>query len=673
MHYICKKETTMSIQNIRVLICMMFLLAFCGNSFGQLDGQQFHKIDILDGLTDNSVLHILQLPDSRMAITTQKCINIYDGSHFRYIASADKYKRELPGYHGAYHAYVDVSNMLWVKEHTHVYCFDLKHFSYVEDIDSIFLSRGAEEDVSDLFIDSKHHLWLVTEQGKIKRVDGAPLEITLPKGKGELQDMDETEDGLFLFFSNSCVACYDAVTGRKRYEATCLNADEATKYSSSSLVVGGSNGRFYQLRDGYAGGICLMFNSASRQWQELFRSPETLHTICVAPPSSGSYAKQAFVTSKTKMRQIDLETLQITEINQIDLEGKNISADRMNTVFCDSQGGLWLGSYSNGILYSHPSLVDDAFIPQTLCPLLTEVTVCGKKLHCGDELMPMSEAYTHEISLPSSQNTLLLEYSALNYPVPLSTTYYYKVYEEGEDEGEKPWIEATYGNEAVGKDGILRIFLENLKPGTHHLEVRAGSNTDVSPHRLTINIEPSWWLSLPAIAGFSVVILLLAGLLAHRAHRRYRHNLKMKYEEKILLTRLQTLIERFDMEASETAGISEDRNEADAETDDFVRKAVELVEKNIGVRGYNVEQLSRDMCMERTGLYKRMTELMDKTPSLFIRSIRLKKAAALLMQGDLTVNEVAEQTGFSSSSHMSRCFMAEWGCTPTEYVRKHSL
>ena len=161
-------------------------------------------------------------------------------------------------------------------------------------------------------------------------------------------------------------------------------------------------------------------------------------------------------------------------------------------------------------------------------------------------------------------------------------------------------------------------------------------------------------------------------MVAYGIYRRYRHALKVRYEEQILLTRLQTLIERFDMEASATAEMASPGKEDDSEVDDFVRKAVELVEKNIGTKGYNVEQLSRDMCMERTGLYKRMTELMDKTPSLFIRSIRLQKAASLLMKGGLTVTEVAEQTGFSSSSHMSRCFQAEWGCTPMEYVRSHS-
>ena len=47
----------------------------------------------------------------------------------------------------------------------------------------------------------------------------------------------------------------------------------------------------------------------------------------------------------------------------------------------------------------------------------------------------------------------------------------------------------------------------------------------------------------------------------------------------------------------------------DAADRDFVAKAVEAVERNIANPSYSVSQLSSDMCMERTGLYKRLVTL----------------------------------------------------------------
>ena len=83
---------------------------------------------------------------------------------------------------------------------------------------------------------------------------------------------------------------------------------------------------------------------------------------------------------------------------------------------------------------------------------------------------------------------------------------------------------------------------------------------------------------------------------------------------------------------------------------------------------YGVEQLAHDLCMERTGLYKKLTTLTDTTPVALIRSVRLRRAAALLQEGTLTVNEIAERTGFSSPSYFTKCFKKEFGVLPSEYM-----
>ncbi|HTG64988.1 MAG TPA: helix-turn-helix transcriptional regulator, partial [Flavobacterium sp.] len=102
----------------------------------------------------------------------------------------------------------------------------------------------------------------------------------------------------------------------------------------------------------------------------------------------------------------------------------------------------------------------------------------------------------------------------------------------------------------------------------------------------------------------------------------------------------------------------------------FLTRALELVEKNLEVADYSVEQLSRDLCMDRTGLYRKLISLLDKSPSLFIRNIRLQKAAALLLEGEYNISEITEKVGFSSSSYLSKCFQEVYGCRPSEYAEK---
>ena len=92
-----------------------------------------------------------------------------------------------------------------------------------------------------------------------------------------------------------------------------------------------------------------------------------------------------------------------------------------------------------------------------------------------------------------------------------------------------------------------------------------------------------------------------------------------------------------------------------------------LVEQHLEDGEYGVEQLAQDLCMERTGLYKKLTALTNTTPVAFIRSIRLHRAAALLQEGKQSVNEIAERTGFSSPSYFTKCFKKEFGVLPSEY------
>ena len=73
-----------------------------------------------------------------------------------------------------------------------------------------------------------------------------------------------------------------------------------------------------------------------------------------------------------------------------------------------------------------------------------------------------------------------------------------------------------------------------------------------------------------------------------------------------------------------------------------------LVEQHLEDGEYGVEQLAQDLCMERTGLYKKLTALTNTTPVVFIRSIRLHRAAALLQEGKQSVNEITFATEIQS-------------------------
>jgi DNA-binding response OmpR family regulator len=102
----------------------------------------------------------------------------------------------------------------------------------------------------------------------------------------------------------------------------------------------------------------------------------------------------------------------------------------------------------------------------------------------------------------------------------------------------------------------------------------------------------------------------------------------------------------------------------------FIERVAQIVQERLDDPDLNVQVLSKAMDVSRVQLHKKMKALLKESPSGFIRNLRLRKAAHLLLAGNLTVSEVAYRTGFNSPSHFSTSFKKEYGQSPSEYVEQ---
>lgn len=57
--------------------------------------------------------------------------------------------------------------------------------------------------------------------------------------------------------------------------------------------------------------------------------------------------------------------------------------------------------------------------------------------------------------------------------------------------------------------------------------------------------------------------------------------------------------------------------------------------------------------------------------SALIQTLRMKKAASLLKESDLSIEMVCEQTGYASANNFRRVFFKHFGCTPKEYRKAY--
>ena len=102
----------------------------------------------------------------------------------------------------------------------------------------------------------------------------------------------------------------------------------------------------------------------------------------------------------------------------------------------------------------------------------------------------------------------------------------------------------------------------------------------------------------------------------------------------------------------------------------FLAEVNASIEERISDGEFNVQSLCKKMGYGSKYVYRKLKQLTGKTPVDYIRSFRLGVAASLLKQKKFTVTEVMYMTGFSNASYFSRCFQAEYGYPPREYMEK---
>jgi signal transduction histidine kinase/ligand-binding sensor domain-containing protein/DNA-binding response OmpR family regulator len=99
----------------------------------------------------------------------------------------------------------------------------------------------------------------------------------------------------------------------------------------------------------------------------------------------------------------------------------------------------------------------------------------------------------------------------------------------------------------------------------------------------------------------------------------------------------------------------------------FLKKLMEVVEQNIADTNFGIKELTNQMGMSHSVIFRKIKSLTGLNVVEFIRNIRLKKAALILKKNKMPISEVSYMVGFSDPKYFSKCFIKEFGITPSEY------
>ena len=279
----------------------------------------------------------------------------------------------------------------------------------------------------------------------------------------------------------------------------------------------------------------------------------------------------------------------------------------------------------------------------------------------GSSAQPLPSSFNSQFSifnlkLPHNQNYLTFRFSALNYAAPEHTTYRYRLVGLDRD-----WL---YNNSGTG---LATATYNALQPGKYILEAQAAADGGDWGELLQVpfTIRPPWWLTwwMKMIYGL-ICFMGFMGLMGYYL-RRKRARLEAEAEQRV--NQLFELREQARHQFVENVRIDASKIGVNSEEEVLVWQLLKAIESNLGNTEYSVDQLARDVALGRTNLYKRMQTMLGITPNDFIRSVRLKRAAILISDTDLSIVEISERVGFSSPRYFSTQFKKMFAVTPSEY------
>lgn len=111
-------------------------------------------------------------------------------------------------------------------------------------------------------------------------------------------------------------------------------------------------------------------------------------------------------------------------------------------------------------------------------------------------------------------------------------------------------------------------------------------------------------------------------------------------------------------------------NAIDADDKKFIVQLTNIIEENITDEGLSLSFLCEKMFVSRMGLYRKIKDITQMTPSEYIRSVKINHATHLLKTTNMTVQEIMFCSGFNNKSYFYREFAKIYHMSPKEMREK---
>lgn len=308
------------------------------------------------------------------------------------------------------------------------------------------------------------------------------------------------------------------------------------------------------------------------------------------------------------------------------------------------EDGRWLFGMQDGIFaIAANKLRKSNFVPNIA---LTNINVQGR-----DKDWPINAADT--ISLASDERSLTLSFAALDYSSAAEISYAFML-QNMHDDKPHTWNQ-------IGQNHSVTLL--DLAPGEYRLLIRSTNADGTWVHNdrmLTILVTPTFWET--TWAKILLVLLVFLFLMGGVYTLLYIRRIKRQRREA-----LEAYLNLLNADGEDKWKEKPVRPELSEENDALMRKVSAFVEEHLSDADVGVGDMADAAAVSRSGLQRKMKQIMGVTPLDFLKEARMKHACHLLSTTTMNVSDVAYACGYTDPKYFSRSFKASVGKSPKEW------
>lgn len=315
----------------------------------------FRHIGIRDGLPDNYVKNVFGLPDGRLGVRTTSLLSFYDGKNF---INYPLWKAPVYGIDQESVIplqYLDADGRIWLKEKGNLKIFDLDKGGFIQP-DTLLAGWGIKEKISNVFIDSNLHAWLVTASQRVLLYDTKNHQLQtigedrhFLNGNGTLMAVESYGNVSWMLHESGLLRAYDR--NQKKFIRQETFLQNRLKGDQQVLIRMLDSGDFWIAWNEGAG----FYMCATHEWKEV--DLQSSEYICINSCDVDLSGNLFIGTTGHGVYFIDKYNFSVTSSDPLGNSLKRPNLTNVHSVYVDKKSGtFWVGLFNQGLAYFHPSM-----------------------------------------------------------------------------------------------------------------------------------------------------------------------------------------------------------------------------------------------------------------------------------------------------------------------------